>query len=259
MLIDTHAHLIDEVYGGAKDIIASMESDNLERIITVAYDLASSLDCVKMAEENEDIYCAVGIHPDNSQYLESDPRAQLLELSRSKKCVAIGEIGLDYHYESTQKEKQLFWLERQLELVEQAGLPVCFHVRDAYEDFYRVIKNNIGRIRSGAVMHCFSGSLETALSYVDMGFYISFSGSITFKNARKFPDIIRALPLDRILIETDCPYLAPTPHRGTTNYPRFVRYQAEKIAEVKELSVDEVIRATADNAYRVFTKMKRKA
>ncbi len=255
MLIDTHAHLTDEIYGGAKEIISSMKSDGLEKIITVAYDLDSARSCVRLAEANENIYCAVGVHPDNSQSLDSDPREELYRLSRSSKCVAIGEIGLDYHYESTQREKQHFWLERQLELVEQADLPVCFHVRDAYEDFYKIIKSNLSKIRKGAVVHCFSGSLETALQYIDLGFYISFTGSITFKNARKFPDIIRALPMDKILIETDCPYLAPTPHRGETNYPRFVAYQAQKIAEIREMDLMEVERITTKNAYDIFTKM----
>ena len=255
MLIDTHAHLTDEIYGGAKEIISSMKSDGLEKIITVAYDLDSAHSCVRLAEANENIYCAVGVHPDNSQSLDADPREELYRLSRSSKCVAIGEIGLDYHYESTQREKQQFWLERQLELVEQADLPVCFHVRDAYEDFYKIIKSNLSKIRKGAVVHCFSGSLETALQYIDLGFYISFTGSITFKNARKFPDIIKALPMDKILIETDCPYLAPTPHRGETNYPRFVAYQAQKIAEIREMDALEVERITTKNAYDIFTKM----
>lgn len=257
MLIDTHAHLIDDVYDGAQDVIDSMASDGLEKIITVAYDLDSSRKCVDVSEKNANIYCAVGIHPDNSQYLEDDPRDELFTLSKSSKCVAIGEIGLDYHYESTDKVKQNYWLDKQFELVEQSGLPVCFHVRDAYEDFYDSVKRNLNKIRAGAVVHCFSGSKETALQYLDLGFYISFTGSITFKNARKFPDIIRALPMDRILIETDCPYLAPTPHRGELNYPRYVKYQAEKIAEIREMAVDEVIKATTDNAYRIFTKMRR--
>ena len=157
MLIDTHAHLTDEVYGGAKEIISSMESDSLEKIITVAYDLESARSCVRLAEQNENIYCAVGVHPDNSQYLDADPREELYRLSRSPKCVAIGEIGLDYHYESTQKDKQIYWLNRQLELVEQASLPVCFHVRDAYEDFYGVIKENISKIYHLAAEYKSSG------------------------------------------------------------------------------------------------------
>lgn len=257
MLIDTHAHLTDERYGGAEEIISGMESDGLEKIITVAYSLESARECVVLAEKNANVYAAVGIHPDDAQKLTSDPRDELLALSRSPKCVAIGEIGLDYFYEGTDREKQNYWLDKQLELVAQAGLPVCFHVRDAYEDFSKSIKRNIKNIRSGAVLHCFSGSLETAKEYLDLGFYISFSGSITFKNAKKFPEIIKAVPLDRILVETDCPYLTPHPYRGSTNYPKMVRLTAEKIAEVLDKPLGEIERVTAENAYNIFTKMKR--
>ncbi len=257
MLIDTHAHLTDERYGGAADIINNMRADGLERIIAVAYDLKSSKKSLEIARNNEDVYCAVGVHPSDAQKLTSDPRAELLELSRDPKCVAIGEIGLDYYYPDTDRDAQKKWLNLQLEMVKESGLPVCFHVRDSYEDMLEIIKANRNNIVSGAVLHCFSGSLETAKQYVDMGYYISFSGSITFKNAKKFYDIVPALPMDRILIETDCPYLAPTPHRGETNYPRYVRLQAEKIAEMRGMDVDEVIAATTENAYRIFTKMKR--
>lgn len=257
MLIDTHAHLTDERYCGARDIIGGMSGDGLEKIITVAYSLESARECVALAEENENVYAAVGIHPDDAQRLTVDPTEELLGLSRSPKCVAIGEIGLDYFYEGTDKEKQNYWLEKQLDLVERATLPVCFHVRDAYADFYECIKRNVGKLKSGAVMHCFSGSLETAMTYVELGFYISFSGSITFKNAKKFPEIIRAVPLDRILVETDCPYLTPHPYRGSTNYPKMVRLTAQKIAEILDKPIEEIERITTQNAYSIFTKMKR--
>ena len=171
--------------------------------------------------------------------------------------MAIGEIGMDYFYPETDRDKQIYWLEKQLDVVLKSGLPVCFHVRDAYEDMDKVLSRNADKLRNGVVMHCFSGSKETAQKYVDMGFYISFSGSVTFKNAKKFYDIVPVVPLDRILIETDCPYLTPHPHRGETNYPRFVRFQAEKIAEILGLSFEEVEKITTDNAYRIFTKMKR--
>lgn len=257
MLIDTHAHLTDERYCGAKDIIESMHADGLEKIITVSYDLDSSIKSLELAKANKDIYCAVGVHPDNAQSLTDDPCEKLLELSRDSKCVAIGEIGLDYFYDSTDKPKQAYWLDRQFELVEQADLPVIFHIRDSYEDMENAIKRNYSKIKKGAVVHCFSGSLETALKYIDMGFYISFTGSITFKNAKKFPDIIKALPLDRIMIETDCPYLTPTPYRGQTNYPRFVAYQAKRIAEILDRDENEIVDITTNNAYRFFTKLKR--
>ena len=257
MLIDTHAHLTDERYGGADEIISSMSSDRLEKIITVSYDLESSRHSLALAQNNKNIYCAVGVHPDNAQSLTADPCEELLAMSRDDKCVAIGEIGLDYYYESTVKESQQYWLDRQFEMLGASNLPVIFHIRDSYEDMEKAIKRNFSQIKKGAVVHCFSGSLETALKYIDMGFYISFTGSITFKNAKKFPEIIKALPLERIMIETDCPYLTPTPFRGQTNYPKFVTYQAKRIAEILDKSEEEIEKITTDNAYRFFTKLKR--
>lgn len=255
MLIDTHAHLSDPVYGGAQEIIDSMESDGLERIIAVGYNEFTSALSVSIAEKNEKIYAAVGVHPSDANKAGTGYLGALTELSASDKCVAIGEIGLDYHYEDTDKPAQHRVLCEQLELVRALKLPVCFHVRDAYGDFYDIIKERRNCIKAGAVMHCFSGSKETALQYADMGFYISFSGSCTFKNSRA-GEIISALPLDRILIETDCPYLAPVPYRGQTNYPKYVRCQAEKIAEVRNLPVEEVIEITRRNAYAAFPKMR---
>lgn len=257
MLIDTHAHLTDERYGGAREIIDNMAADGLERIITVGYDMESSRECRRIAEGNAAIYFDAGVHPSDSQHLTADPADELISLCASPKCVAVGEIGLDYHYDDTDRKTQIYWLERQLEVVEQTGLPVCFHVRDAYEDFETVIRRNLGKLKGGAVLHCFSGSKETAEKFVDLGFYVSFSGSVTFSNAKKFYDIVPVVPRDRILIETDCPYLAPVPYRGTTNYPRYVRKQAEKIAEILDEDYTEIERLTTDNAYRIFTKMQR--
>ena len=232
MLIDTHAHLTDVKYGGAREIIASMDADGLERIIAVGFNEFTSAYSVRIAEENEKIFAAVGVHPSDAAMAGQGYIGALGELCDSEKCVAIGEIGLDYHYEDTDKRAQHRVLIQQLELAREKKLPAIFHVRDAYGDFYEIIKKHRDCLTAGAVMHCFSGSKETALAYTEMGYYISFSGSITFKNS-KAGEIIAALPLDKILIETDCPYLAPTPHRGEINYPKYVRYQAEKIAEVK--------------------------
>lgn len=255
MLIDTHAHLTDPVYGGAGEIIENMERDGLERIIAVGFNEFTSAYSVKIAEANEKIYAAVGVHPSEANKAAQGYLGTLAELSDSDKCVAIGEIGLDYHYEDTDKDCQHRVLCEQLDMIKTLKLPAIFHVRDAYGDFYEIFKAHRDCLRAGAVMHCFSGSKETALQYIDEGCYISFSGSITFKNSRA-GEIIEALPLDKILIETDCPYLAPTPHRGQTNYPAFVRYQAERIAEVRGLSVEEVIEITRNNAYKAFPKMK---
>ena len=238
-LIDTHAHLCDEIYSGAKEIIANMQSDGLEKIITVAYDLPSAEFNRELSEKNENIYFAAGVHPNNAD----------------EKCVAIGEIGLDYHYDSTNKENQRDALIKQLCVAEAAELPVAFHIRDAYDDAYKIIYENRAKIKKSAVMHCFSGSAETAKQYLDMGFYISFSGSVTFKNAKKFPEIIRGIPLDRILVETDAPYLTPDPHRGETNYPKFVHLTAKKIAEILGKDISEIARITTENAKRLFFKL----
>lgn len=255
MLIDTHAHLTDTKYGGAREIIDSMEADGLERIITVGFNEFSSAYSVRIAEENEKIFAAVGVHPSDAAAVGQGYLGTLADLCASEKCVAIGEIGLDYHYEDTDKKAQHRVLIEQLELVREKKLPAVFHVRDAYGDFYDIIKSHRDCLTAGAVMHCFSGSKETALAYVDMGYYISFSGSITFKNS-KAAEIIEALPLDRILIETDCPYLAPTPHRGEINYPKYVALQAQKIAEIRNMSVEEITEITRRNAYNAFPKLK---
>ena len=257
-LIDTHAHLCDEVYGGAEDVIANMGADGLSRIITVAYDLPSAEFNRELSAKHENIWFAAGVHPNNADEngVSDEECARLLELSKDGKCVAIGEIGLDYHYESTNKTNQKDALVKQLAVAESAELPVAFHIRDSYEDAYEIIKANRGKIKKSAVMHCFSGSLETAKQYLDMGFYISFSGSVTFKNAKKFPEIIKSIPLDRLLVETDAPYLTPHPFRGQTNYPKFVRLTAQKIAEILGKDEDEIARITTENAKRLFFKMK---
>lgn len=258
MLIDTHAHLTDPHFNGGKEIISNMSSDGLERIITVAYDLDSSYQCALIAENNESVYATVGVHPSDACRMPVgfDPIDQLRALCRHEKVVALGEIGLDYHY-GDDKDVQKYWLCRQLELLGETDLPVSFHVRDSYEDMLNIVKANRANIKNSGVMHCFSGSKETAKIYVDMGFYISFSGSITFKNNAKAVDIIKSVPLDRILIETDSPYLTPVPFRGQVNTPAYVKYQAQKIAEVLSRDYDEIVDITTANAYALFKKMKR--
>lgn len=255
MLIDTHAHLTDPRYAGAREIIDGMDADGLERIITVGFNEFTSAYAVRIAEENEKIYAAVGVHPSDAADAGQGYIGTLRDLAESEKCVAIGEIGLDYHYEDTDKDAQHRVLAEQIELARILKLPAMFHVRDAYGDFMNTVRRCRDSFAAGAIMHCFSGSKEVALACVDMGFYISFSGSATFKNSHA-GEIIAALPADRILIETDCPYLAPVPHRGELNYPKYVRFQAEKVAEARGISAEEAGELTAANAYRAFPKMK---
>lgn len=255
MLIDTHAHLTDTRYLSPDGIIASMTDDGLERIISVGYDLESSLGSLEIAKKNAAVYCAVGFHPSDVGKMKDGDFETLANAAKHCKCVAIGEIGLDYHYPDTDKPTQHKGLETMFELVSVTGLPAIFHIRDADGDMLAAVKANRDKFKKTGVVHCFSGSKEIAQSYVDMGFYISFTGSITFKNAAKFPEIIRNIPLDRILVETDCPYLTPEPHRGELNYPRNVKFQAAKIAEILGRSEEEIAAVTTANAYRLFDKM----
>ncbi len=254
MLIDTHAHL-----GGsdtdAESIIADMEKDGLSRIMAVSYDLESSKRSAAIARENSNVYCAVGIHPNDSQKLDSDPCETLFELASDKanKVVAIGEIGLDYHYDGTDRAVQKYWMERQIILANSLKLPPVFHIRDAYEDMFEVMEKNSKYLTNGGIMHCYSGSKETTTTLSrKYDFYFSFSGVITFKNAWKYPEIIRNLPLDRLLIETDCPYMTPEPYRGIPNKPSYVRYTAARLAEILGMTFDEVEKLTAENAIRLL-------
>lgn len=254
MLVDTHAHL-----GGndtdAESIIADMEKDGLARIVAVSYDLDSSKRSALIARNNPNVYCAVGVHPSDSQKLTSDPSAELFELAADKenKVVAIGEIGLDYHYDGTDRAVQKYWMERQIKLADSLSLPPVFHIRDAYEDMFEVMEKNSKFLTRSGIMHCYSGSKETALILSrKYDFYFSFSGVITFKNAWKYPEIIRSLPIDRLLIETDCPYMTPEPNRGIANKPAFVRYTAMRLAEILGMTLAEVEKLTTENAGRLL-------
>ncbi len=256
MLIDTHAHLTDEKFDG-EAIIAAMPEDKLEKIICIGFDMQSSRDGLALAQKHNAVYAAVGVHPSELLSVTEEDMSELVELSKHPKTVAIGEIGLDYHDEDVPKEVQKKWLVRQLEVVKESGLPAVFHLRDAYGDMYDIIRAHRDCLKAGAVMHCFSGSKETARNYLDMGFYISFSGSVTFKNARNLAEVAPEVPSDRLLVETDCPYLAPTPLRGTVNQPKNVWLTAQKLAELRNCELNEIEKITVDNAYTLFTKMKR--
>ncbi|MCL2675649.1 MAG: TatD family hydrolase, partial [Firmicutes bacterium] len=182
---------------------------------------------------------------------------ELLALSKHPKCVAIGEIGLDYHYDDADPQLQQYWFLRQLEVVEQSGLPTIIHLRDADGDMQKIVKVNRARFKAPAVLHCFSGSVESAAFYLSQGFYISFAGVITYQNARRYADIVRSIPKGRLLIETDCPYLTPEPFRGRLNVPAHIKFVAAKAAEYLSVTEDEVAEITRENAYRLFTKMTR--
>lgn len=256
MLFDTHTHLNDEQYDDAYAEIRRMKENGVGGCIVIGCDRKSSLSSVEIADNSDHIYAAIGIHPQDAGQLSEDVIDEFISLSQDPKVVAIGEIGLDYHYENYPREKQKEVFIRQLRLADELGLPIVLHVRDAMGDCIELIKDNAKYIRHGGVVHSYSGSIESAKILMKYGLFFSFNGVITFKNASNVLEVVKQLPMDRILIETDCPYLTPVPYRGQMNRPENVRLVAEKIASIKGLSVEEVIDQTYANAKAVFKRIK---
>ena len=260
-LFDSHAHYYDRWFereqGGADALLARLFENEVGGIINVGTDLANAHTVVRSAARYSDMYAAVGIHPCDGQAYRDIPAAMAeltsflgdAESRRERKIVAIGEIGLDYHYEDTDKPHQAVFFEEQLRLAQLLDMPVIIHDREAHGDCFDMICR-YPRVRG--VFHSYSGSAEMARDLVRRGYYISFSGVVTFKNAPRVRKAVAAVPLDRILIETDCPYLAPHPHRGQMNHSGLMRYTAEAVAEVKGITPDELIRATVQNAKTLF-------
>ena len=252
MLIDSHVHLDDKRFDGDRDIlIENLKSNNIEMVINIGADLETSLASVELANKYPNVYAAVGVHPHSAKEVNTMVMEQLKDLSLNKKVVAIGEIGLDFYYDNSPRDLQRKWFIEQLKLAKELDLPVIIHTRDAAQETFDILKNNQnGNVRG--VLHCYSGSLEMALEYVKMGFHISLGGPVTFKNARVAREVAEAAPLDKLLIETDCPYLTPEPYRGKRNEPLYVKYVAEKLAEIKKISYEEFVKATNENTRELF-------
>jgi hypothetical protein len=254
--IDTHAHLYDERYDDDRaEMIARAVAAGVTQIISMGDTMAASAQVVADAEQYPTLYAAVGVHPESACVLTDAERAQLLTWAKHPKVVAIGEIGLDYYWEKDPKaralQRELFVM--QLGIARAAGLPVCIHDREAHGDTLAILQAE-GRDLTG-VLHCYSGSLETARELWKLGYYIGIDGPLTFKNAGKLPAIVREAPQDKLLIETDSPYLAPVPKRGKRNEPAYVAFVAAKIAELRGESVEEVARYTTENARRLYPKL----
>jgi len=254
--IDTHAHLYDERYDDDRaEMIARAEEAGVTQIISMGDTMAASAQVVADAEQYPTLYAAVGVHPESACVLTDAESAQLLTWAKHPKVVAIGEIGLDYYWEKDPKvravQRELFVT--QLGIARAAGLPVCIHDREAHGDTLAILQAE-GRDLTG-VLHCYSGSLETARELWKMGYYIGIDGPLTFKNAAKLPDIVREAPRELLLIETDSPYLAPVPKRGKRNEPAYVVYVAAKIAELRGESLEEVAAYTTENARRLYPKL----
>lgn len=254
-LFDTHCHMDDARFDEDRaEVIQSMRDNGVQTAVTVGFDMPSSRSALDFANVNPMFYAAVGIHPHEAKtYREGDLDALKAMLSESR-CVALGEIGLDYYYDLSDREKQREVCGLQMALAHETDMPVIYHIRDAHEDMLKMMKERKS-ILSGGIIHCFSASVEQAKQYLDLGFYISFAGPVTFKKAPKQWEAAAYVPLDRLLIETDAPYLAPEPKRGRRNEPAFVRFVAEKLAQIKGISFEEMAAMTTQNAkhvYRIF-------
>ncbi|WP_066634239.1 TatD family hydrolase [Desulfolucanica intricata] len=253
MLIDTHAHLDDKKFDeDREDVISRAGAAGVALIINAACDINSSEKAITLAQNYAQIYAAVGIHPHDAKDAGKDYLQKLIELSRNEKVVAIGEIGLDYYYDFSPRPVQQKIFREQLSLAKELNLPVIIHNRDAHKDVLEILHEE-GLGPAGGVMHCFSGSWEVARECLNLGMYISFAGPVTFQNAKKLKEVAAKVPVDKILAETDCPYLTPHPHRGKRNEPANVRFVVQQIAELKGLNPDDMENIILKNAKKLFS------
>ncbi|MBO5312871.1 MAG: TatD family hydrolase [Clostridia bacterium] len=254
-LFDTHAHCDDkrfeqEYEGGTFQVITDCLNDNVGYIINIGTNLDNSARSIELAEKFDKVYASCGIHPSDVFYDDADKAVEAIEeLLKHPKAVALGEIGLDYHYEDVPRDLQMVYFDKQMALAQRLDIPVIIHDREAHGDCLEMIKKYPS---VKGVFHSFSGSKEMALELIKLGWYISFSGTVTFKNALKPKEACVVVPSDRLLIETDAPYLAPTPHRGTLNRPSYVQLTAEEIARLRGTTLEDIVKITNENAKRLF-------
>ena len=250
MLFDTHAHLNDPAFDpDREELMAGLAEKGISFVMNAGCSLESSREIVAMAERWPWLYGSVGSHPDSANEVNEEVIEAYRKLCRHEKVKAIGEIGLDYYYEDIPREIQKQAFRMQMALAKEVDMPVIVHEREAHDDGMRIVKEFPGVT---GVFHCYSGSAEMARQLVNMGWYIGFTGVLTFKNARKAVETAASIPLDRIVLETDCPFMAPEPYRGKRNDPGYLIKMAEKLAQIREISVEEAIFATTENAKRLY-------
>jgi TatD DNase family protein len=250
MYFESHAHFDDKRFkDDREELLELLPSCGIDYVINVGCDVKSSKESIRLAERYDYIFAAVGIHPHELYDMSSKTIEELRRLSQHKKVVAIGEIGLDYYYDTHPRELQQFWFRQQLRLAESVNKPVIIHSRDASQETFDII--TASNVRRGCI-HCYSGAAPMAIEYAKMGFYIGIGGVITFPNAKKLIEVVEALPLEKILIETDSPYLAPTPNRGKRNDSRNLEYIVNKIAKIKQTTPEKVGEITGNNAKNLF-------
>lgn len=249
-IFDTHAHYDDEQFDVDRDeVLRSMPENGVRTIMNCAVDVPTALKSIQLAEKYDFIYAAVGLHPEELNHIPETDTFEIAELiAKNKKVKALGEIGLDYHWKEVSREKQLYFFEQQVIIANGLQVPVIVHDREAHEDTLEILK----KYKPCGVVHCFSGSAETARELLEIGMYIGIGGAVTFKNAKKIIKVAEILPTDRLLLETDCPYMSPAPFRGKRNDSSRISFVAQKIAEIKGESAQSIVDAAAQNGKKLF-------
>ncbi len=252
MLFDSHAHYDDKRFEhDLPETISRAIDSGVEYILTASSDIASSVENISLTQKYDILYAAVGVHPHNAADINNSIISALADFASYPKVVAIGEIGLDYFYDNSPREAQKVWFAKQISIARNVKLPIIVHDREAHEDTLNILKSEDAR-EVGGVLHCYSGSVEMAKQILDMGIMISIAGSVTFRNAKKISEVVKYVPDDMLLIETDSPYLTPEPYRGKRNESAYVKLVAEIIAEIKGRSLDYIAEITTSNAKRLF-------
>jgi TatD DNase family protein len=255
MLVDSHCHLdFPDFQSRLPEVLAAASAAGVGRMVTISTHVARVETYRALAEAHESVFCTIGTHPHNAAVEPDVPTERLVELSRHPRCVAIGEAGLDYHYDKSARDVQQQVFLTHIEAARETGLPLVIHARNADEDMIRILSGEMRRGHFDAVLHCFSSGERLARIGVELGLYVSFSGILTFRNSEEIRRIAAAVPHDRLLVETDAPYLAPVPHRGKTNEPAFVAHTAHVLAEVIGVSDETIAEVTTANFYRRFAK-----
>ncbi len=256
MLIDSHCHLDFDDFATERDaVVERARAAGLKRIITISTRTKSFASLCRLAGRHEEVFCSVGTHPHNAHEEADVSPEQLTYLALHPKCVGIGEAGLDYHYDRTPRDIAAKVFRAHIAAARNSGLPIVVHARDADADIAAILRDEMEKGAFTGVLHCFSSSAWLAEAGLSLGLYISFSGILTFKNAHELRDVARSVPMDRVLVETDAPYLAPVPFRGKRNEPAFVMATAQKLAELKGVSLEKIAAETSANALRLFSKM----
>lgn len=258
MIFETHAHYDDEAFDEDRDsLLNSLYEAGIEYVVNVGAGIETTKKTLELTKRYPFVYGAVGVHPSETAELNEDNYKWLREVAKTPKIVAIGEIGLDYYWDTPDRQIQKEWFQRQMELALELKLPAIIHSRDAAADTYDMIKAADLKL-TGGVIHCFSYGKEMAKNYLDMGFYLGIGGVVTFKNARKLKEVVEYAPIEQLLLETDCPYLAPEPNRGKRNSSMNLTYVAKEIARLKDMDYEEVISITEENAKKMYGMLNKK-